>query len=212
MACKDKLEEPYILRSSIIKSISQEHFKHVKGRGKENIVMVCNELLSSNKNAEKFIAFDWVYRIRKTLSMEDFATFENWIEKHIDNWALCDVLCTKALGCFIFAFPEFLKDLKRWASSDNRWFRRASAVTLIYSLRKKRYFKESLEIAEILLQDKEDMVQKGYGWMLKEACKHHEDEVYSFVLARKKIMPRTALRYAIEKMPAQRKKQVMKRD
>jgi 3-methyladenine DNA glycosylase AlkD len=55
------------------------------------------------------------------------------------------------------------------------------------------------------------MVQKGYGWMLKEASKPHQDEVYQYVLKHRKDMPRTALRYAIEKMPPEMKKEAMKR-
>ncbi len=59
--------------------------------------------------------------------------------------------------------------------------------------------------------DKDDMVQKGYGWMLKEASKKHQAEVFDYVMKRKAEMPRTALRYAIEKMPAEMRKKAMER-
>ncbi|MBU2633224.1 DNA alkylation repair protein [Patescibacteria group bacterium] len=67
-------------------------------------------------------------------------------------------------------------------------------------------------LAEILLQDKEDLVQKGYGWTLKESSNVFTKEVYEFVLKNKKAMPRTALRYAIEKLPKKWKQEVMKKD
>ena len=79
--------------------------------------------------------------------------------------------------------------------------KRASAVTIILPARKGLFLDEILEIANILLKDSDDMVQKGYGWMLKEASRKHQREIFAYVMKNKAIMPRTALRYAIEKMP-----------
>jgi len=60
-----------------------------------------------------------------------------------------------------------------------------------------------------LLHDPDDLVQKGYGWMLKEASRKHQQEVFDFIQEHKKTMPRTALRYAIEKMPDDLRKEAM---
>jgi 3-methyladenine DNA glycosylase AlkD len=106
-------------------------------------------------------------------------------------------------------YPEFLPKLKTWALSRNRWVRRASAVSLIVPARKGLFLKEIFEIADILLMDPDDMVQKGYGWMLKVASKPHLQEVYEYVLRNKSRMPRTALRYAIELMPRQLKQSAL---
>jgi 3-methyladenine DNA glycosylase AlkD len=84
-------------------------------------------------------------------------------------------------------------------------------VTLILPARKGDFLKEVLEISDIRLKDKEDMVQKGYGWMLKEASKKHQEEIFDYVMSKKAEMPRTALRYAIEKMPADLRKKAMER-
>jgi 3-methyladenine DNA glycosylase AlkD len=89
--------------------------------------------------------------------------------------------------------------------------RRASAVTLIIPARRGKFLEHILEIADILLLDKEDMVQKGYGWMLKAASESHQEEIFNYVMSKKSIMPRTALRYAIEKMPKEMKIIAMKR-
>ena len=72
--------------------------------------------------------------------------------------------------------------------------------------------KEIFEIADTLLLDADDLVQKGYGWMLKSLGTNYEDDVYEYVLKKRDIMPRTALRYAIEKMPQARKQEAMKRE
>jgi 3-methyladenine DNA glycosylase AlkD len=79
--------------------------------------------------------------------------------------------------------------------------RRASAVTLILPARKGNFLKDVFEISDRLLKDKDDLVQKGYGGMLKEASKAHQQEVFEYVMKNRREMPRTALRYAIEKFP-----------
>ena len=89
--------------------------------------------------------------------------------------------------------------------------RRASAVSLIVPARKGKFLPEIKEIADSLLMDEDDLVQKGYGWMLKVASEPHQMEIFNFVISRKKTMPRTALRYAIEKMPKELKSQAMER-
>jgi len=72
--------------------------------------------------------------------------------------------------------------------------------------------KEVFELTDILLTDPSDMVQKGYGWLLKEASRNHQREVYRYVINNRKTMPRTALRYAIELMPVYLKKPAMKKE
>ena len=89
--------------------------------------------------------------------------------------------------------------------------RRAAAVSLIIPAKHGKFLEESLAIADLLLTDGDDLVQKGYGWMLKAASQANTEAVLNFVIARKAVMPRTALRYAIEKMPADMKAEAMKK-
>lgn len=108
-------------------------------------------------------------------------------------------------------YPEYISELKKWATSSNRWTKRASAVTLIIPARKGLFLKEIFEIADILLLDKDDLVQKGYGWMLKAASESNQEKVFDYIISKREIMPRTALRYAIEKMPKELKIEAMKK-
>ena len=78
--------------------------------------------------------------------------------------------------------------------------KRASAVSLIVPAKKGKFLNDIFEIADILHSDQDDMVQKGYGWMLKAASQSHQKEVYNYVMSKKATMPRTSLRYAIEKL------------
>jgi 3-methyladenine DNA glycosylase AlkD len=160
---------------------------------------------------EGFIACNWSYNLREKYEEKDFILFEMWVEKYVTNWATCDTLFNHTLGAFVEEFPQYINELKKWAKSKNRWVRRASAVTLIIPARRGRFIKEIFEISDILLIDKDDLVQKGYGWILKAASESHQKEVFNYVMHNKSNMPRTALRYAIEKMPKDLKKKAMER-
>ena len=130
----------------------------------------------------------------------------------VNNWAKCDTLCNHAIGSFVEQFPQYIENLKAWTKSNNRWLRRASAVTLILPARKGKFLNDVFEIADNLLKDKDDLVQKGYGWMLTEDSRRHREEVFEYVMKNKKEMPRTALRYAIEKMPEDLKRPAMEKN
>jgi 3-methyladenine DNA glycosylase AlkD len=199
------------VKSAEVKMIATKHFKEVKGLGKSEIFGLCENLLETGYGEEAFIAFDWAYAERKQFAPQDFLVFERWVVQYVDNWAKCDTLCNHTLGSFVEMYPEFIENLKGWARSENRWLRRASAVTLILPARKGMFLNEAFLISDILLMDADDMVQKGYGWLLKEASKTHQDEVFDYVVKWKAKMPRTALRYAIEKMPAEMRKRAMER-
>ena len=108
-------------------------------------------------------------------------------------------------------FPDCVGELKAWAKSGNRWLRRAAAVTLIVPARKGLFLREAFEISDLLLTDSDDLVQKGYGWLLKAETEKHPAEVLAYVLKNKAAMPRTALRYAIEKLPKEQKAEAMKK-
>ena len=131
------------------------------------------------------------------------------LKKYVDNWGRCDTFCGGFFGELILMYPGLAKKTRKWAKSKNRWLRRASAVILIPSLKKDRQLDNAFEVADILLHDNDDMVQKGYGWMLKVAADKHMDDVYQYVLRHRAEMPRTALRYAIEKMPDKLRKKAM---
>jgi len=199
------------VKASIVREIAKRRFREIKSLEKVEIFSLCEELLKSDYSEEAFIAFEWAYSLRRQYKPADFFVFERWLSDRVNNWAKCDTLCNHALGSFIEMYPEYLENLKGWTGSENRWLRRASAVTLILPARKGEFLEEVFEISDLLLEDGDDLVQKGYGWMLKEASKKHQQEVFDYVMKNKGEMPRTALRYAIEKMPADLRRRAMER-
>jgi len=207
---KEKIKT-YGVRAPVSRMISREYFKKIKDLEKKKVFSLCEELLESGYIQEIGIAFRWAFRFKSQYQKKDFKIFEKWLKKYVSNWANCDDFCTHNLGYFITEFPEFIPEIKKWAKSKNRWAKRGSAVIFIYSVKRKKYLKHVFEIADILLLDKDDMVQKGYGWMLKEASNIYPKEVFDFVMKNKDKMPRTALRYAIEKYPDNLRKKAMRK-
>lgn len=199
----------YGIASASVGKIADEFYKKVAGESKETIFQYCEELWQSGKMEESFVACNWSYKLHKKYEPADFGYFEGWIKNYVSNWASCDTLCNHTVGDFVMMYPEFISQLKEFAHSENRWVKRAAAVTLIIPARKGLFLNDVFEIAETMLTDKDDMVQKGYGWMLKAASQAHLQEVFDFVIKHKSEMPRTALHYAIEKMPAEMKKDAM---
>jgi len=191
----------YGVKTSDAEKIAKKYFEEIRGRGKAEIFSLCEQLLESDYCEEAFIAFEWAYSVRRDYDVNDFDMFERWIERYVNNWAKCDTLCSHAVGSFIERFPQCIVRLKTWTKSDNRWLRRGAAVSLILPARKGKFLRDVLEISNSLMNDKDDLVQKGYGWLLKEASKLHQKEIVEYLMNNKREMPRTALRYAVEKLP-----------
>lgn len=197
------------IKTPLVRKLSAQYKKEMKQLSKAEVFQLCEGLWQSGFLEESLIACDWAYSQKKKFEPADFKPFERWVKKYVSNWASCDTLCNHTIGEFLMMYPEFLPELKRWAVSKNRWVKRAAAVSLIIPARKGLWLEEMLEIATLLLQDPDDLVQKGYGWMLKSASEFEPTPVFKFVMQHKAKMPRTALRYAIEKMPADKKAKAM---
>lgn len=199
----------YGIKSATVIRIGKDHFKTITDKNKSCIFSLCEELWKSGIMEESFVACNWAFNLNKQYEPVDFEVFEKWVNNYLGNWASCDTLCNHTIGTFVEMFPGYISGLKKWAKSQNRWVKRASAVSLIVPARKGKFLNDIFEIADILHSDKDDMVQKGYGWMLKAASQAHQKDVFNYVMSKKATMPRTSLRYAIEKMPAELKVRAM---
>lgn len=202
----------YGVRLPLVRKIAKKYFQEIKNQHKDQILILCQKLLENKSNEEATIAIQWLGEIKEELAKKDFLKLKEFAN-YLDNWAKCDDFCLRVLSHFISKYPQHKKEIKSWAKSKNKWQRRISAVTFIKGGNlwqiDPKYLEDVFEVAEILLHDEEDLVQKAYGWMLKVTAETHQKEVFNFIMKNKKTMPRTALRYAIEKMPPHLKKQAM---
>lgn len=203
----------YGVKAAVVRKIARKYFREIKNLPRNDIFALSEELLQSGYNEEATIAFQWIFNLKKKYQKEDFILFEKFLSEYVTNWSKCDDFLTHSFGHFILQFPEYLPRIKKvWTRSENKWLKRGSAVILIPIIKKDaKFLKDVFEVADSLLLDKDDLVCKGYGWLLKETSKKHQKEVFDYVMRHKNYMPRVSLRYAIEKMPKGLKQQAMAR-
>jgi 3-methyladenine DNA glycosylase AlkD len=129
----------------------------------------------------------------------------------INNWDLVDVTTPHIVGTHLLSRPKkersFLYDFAR---SENMWERRIAMLATFPFIRERK-FTDALAIAEILLGDTEDLLHKAVGWMLREIGKQDEEALKQFLEKHVHHMPRTTLRYAIEKFPEKERKMWLKK-
>ena len=118
--------------------------------------------------------------------------------RYINNWDLVDSSAREIVGGYLANRSR--KPLDRLAASNSLWERRISIIATHYFIRR-HDFVDAMRIAERLLGDREDLIHKAVGWMLREMGKKDLPTLESFLKRHGKVMPRTALRYAIERFP-----------
>jgi 3-methyladenine DNA glycosylase AlkD len=127
--------------------------------------------------------------------------------KNINNWDLVDLSAPKIIGAHLLNRDKNI--LFKLAESENLWEKRI-AILSTYTFIKNNHFDTTFRISKILLNDTHDLIHKGVGWMLREVGNQNLEEEENFLKKHYKTMPRTMLRYAIEKFPEKRRKAYLK--
>jgi 3-methyladenine DNA glycosylase AlkD len=192
-------------------AIGRSIIKEIKGESKEWSFQLAQQLFATGFLEEALLACQIVFSQKRSFDETDFKIFESWVNLYIHNWAVCDTFCNQSMGHLLMNHPNCVQEILPWSLHDNLWMRRACAVSFIYPAKRELFIEEQLNIVLVLLEDKEDMVQKGYGWLLKVLSQKRMTLVFDFIEQYKARMPRTALRYAIEKMPKNFKEQAMRK-
>lgn len=160
----------------------------------------------------KTLGIELLGRFERSFEPALLARAERWLAANrCNNWALTDDLSIRVLGPLFRRSPALVRALGRWACSDNLWVRRAAAVSLVPLARRGRHLDAAYRVATTLLADQEDLVQKATGWLLREAGKTDPRRLEAYLLARGPQLPRTALRYAIERFPAAKRRALLAR-
>jgi 3-methyladenine DNA glycosylase AlkD len=180
----------------------------VREQGIGFLVRVADRLFSGRVLEEKVFAVFLLERHTDLLGDKEFELFASWLDR-ISSWADHDALAHDLLAPMVIAGPKRSRAIFRWAKSQNRWHRRAACVTLIRGVRAKKFFPEVIRLTKILLADEDDMVQKGLGWLLREAAKYDPKRTVPYLMKIRKHAPRLVLRTACETLPVATRKRML---
>ena len=174
------------------------------------LLQVANRLFRGEVLEEKIFAVVMLQGIVGELGKREFRLFESWLDR-VSTWADHDALAHYLLGPIIAADATLLSRPLHWAKSKDRWHQRAAAVSLIHSTRQHKNFDHIQRITEILLASDDDMVQKGVGWLLREAAKFNPEQTVAYLMTIRARAPRLVLRTACETLPAEKREGVLRK-
>lgn len=178
----------------------------VKEKGLAYVVRVADKLFNGEILEEKICAVFLLEEQTHLLGDEEFDQFASWLDR-VGSWADHDALAHDLLAPMIKAKPARRRQVLLWAKSKNRWRRRAACVALIRGVREKKFLPEVTRLSHMLLSDKDDMVQKGLGWLLREAVKHNARPTVALLMKIRARAPRLVMRTACETLtPADRRR------
>ena len=171
------------------------------------LLQVADNLFRGEVLEEKVFAVLMLAGLVGEFGKSEFKLFESWLPR-VTTWADHDGLVHYLIGPMIAADATYLSRPPRWAKAKSRWHQRAAAVSLIHSTRQHRNFEHIQRITELLLASKDDMVQKGLGWLLREAAKASPDQTIEYLISIRDRAPRFVLRTACETLPVAMREKV----
>ena len=180
----------------------------VAEQGLPFLVQVGDQLFRGKVLEEKVFAVLMLQGVVGEFGKPQFSLFESWLDR-ISSWADHDGLVHYLLSPMIAADARLLTRPPRWAKAKSRWHRRAAAVSLIHSTRQHKHFDHIQRVTEMLLADDDDMVQKGLGWLLREAAKFNREQTVEYLMSIRDRAPRLVLRTACETLPPAMKEHVL---
>ncbi len=164
------------------------------------LLQVADQLYRRDILEEKIFAVVMLQGLVQDFGKREFRLFETWLDR-VSTWADHDALVHYLIGPILAADASLLSRPPRWAKSKDRWHQRAAAVSLIHSTRRHKNFDSIQRVTEMLLPSKDDMVQKGLGWLLREAAKANPKQTVAYLTTIRERTPRLVLRTACETLP-----------
>jgi 3-methyladenine DNA glycosylase AlkD len=176
------------------RSIAKKYFKEINIKDLDTLI---KSKIHEHRQVALFLMV-YRYEIEDKKGRDEIY---NYYVKNIDrvnNWDLVDSSAPNIIGQYLYENPSKREVLYKWVKSEMLFVRRIAIISTFYFI-KKNYFLDSLKLSKLLLKDKEDLIHKAVGWMLREIGKRDLKEETNFLDKYIKEMPRTMLRYSIEK-------------
>jgi len=168
----------------------------------KDALALCQLMLPDPRLEVKGVALLVCERFHSSFDASLVPTVQKWIERGwCDSWAVIDTVCAGVLGPLLLRCPELADATQPWTKSRNLWLRRAAAVALTKPARQGELLDAAYAVAERLMRDEEDLVQKATGWLLREAGRTDMERLAAFLRRHGPRCARTTVRYAIERFP-----------
>ena len=180
----------------------------IREHGLDFLVRVADRLFSGRVLEEKAAAVLLLENLDSKFGDREFRLLETWLGR-ISNWADHDGLVHHLISPMVATKATRVRDVLRWSESPDRWHRRAACVALIRGTRRKLFFPEIVRLSNLLLDDDDDMVQKGLAWLLRETAKFDAQRTVPYLMEIRDRAPRLVLRTACETLPVPLKKKVL---
>lgn len=170
----------------------------------------CDILIRDVHLEAKTVGMLTLARYGKSFEPSLLRRIERWLGgNHCANWATTDELSSRVIAPLIRKWPKLGGNVEHWTSSRNLWLRRAAAVSFVPCARRGECLDAAYRIATTLLGDREDLIHKATGWLLRESGKTDPVRLERYLLRHGPDVPRTTLRYAIERFPPARRRRVL---
>jgi 3-methyladenine DNA glycosylase AlkD len=202
--------KPYGVRTPEVRELARIAYRDVKLWPVSERDRFVTELWKGGMLEEGVLVSHLYRRFAKTCDEREFRMFEQWLDRYVRNWSHCDGVSTWLIAASIANRPGLSDRLAGWTKSKNRWKRRSAAVSLIQEAKRGSNTETIFHICGLLLNDTDDMVQKGVGWLLKETYPKKPREVLDFLDSWRARAPRLVLRLAAEKMTEKDRRWLLK--
>jgi 3-methyladenine DNA glycosylase AlkD len=195
-----------------MRALARSIYDDVRDRWSVNDAMRLADRLMADRYLEaKSVGIEVVARYRRTFTPVLLTRWKRWLAgNHSANWATTDHLCGALIGPLLVRYPALARDLAVWPNHPNLWVRRASVVGLIPLARQGEALDLLYANAKRLHADREDLIHKAVGWALREAGKRDPRRLERYLRANGPSIPRTTVRYAIERFPASTRAALLK--
>jgi 3-methyladenine DNA glycosylase AlkD len=200
------------LASDEVREIADELYNSVRASWTVREAVELCEVLLPNKYLEaKSLATLIFLKYVRNFDRPHFAVIKKWLaQDYCDNWASVDLLCPDGLGAMLEKDPDLVPKIMHWTDHPNRWVKRASAVSFIKPARRGKLLDSTYRIARRLFPVEDDLIEKANGWLLREAGKTDMPRLERFLMKHGRRIPRTTLRYAIERFPEAKRMKLLK--
>src|SRR5690349_18209071 len=201
------------IKTPHLRAIERELYQSVrKSWSCSDAVAFCDLLMRDRSMESKSLGLMLLARYDREFQADLLDYAERWLAADLcDNWAVTDQLCTQIISRILDQYEHQAVVVAQWRDSTNLWLRRASLVSFVKPAGRGRHLETVYEAVSVLLPDTHDLIHKAAGWLLREAGKAEARRLETYLLAQGPRIPRTTVRYAIERLPESKHRKILEK-